>query len=146
MFNFKHRKVNEGPARPVKFLGETKNKIFLRNKIVAIFCFLTGVCHEIFYIHFFHDSNPSGSLINRLKHFRICFRFRRDIWSQSWLLYSLFIRGPGGFESWIKWRFKISWHTPFNRLNSFAYGLNFAEIFSSTVLRCTVHITYKKFV
>ena len=28
---------------------------------------------------FFHDSNPSGPLINRLKYFRIVFLFRRDI-------------------------------------------------------------------
>ena len=28
---------------------------------------------------FFHDSNPSRPLINRLKYFRIGFRFRRDI-------------------------------------------------------------------
>ena len=32
---------------------------------------------------FFHDSNPSGPLINRLKYFRIRFRFRRNIRSQS---------------------------------------------------------------
>ena len=34
MFNFKHQKVNEGPARPVKFLGETKNKIFFEIKLL----------------------------------------------------------------------------------------------------------------
>ena len=28
----------------------------------------------------FHDSNPSRPLINRLKNFRIRFRFHRDIW------------------------------------------------------------------
>ena len=37
------------------------------------------MCHEIFDLHFFHDSNPSRPLINRLKYFRIRFRFRRDI-------------------------------------------------------------------
>ena len=31
---------------------------------------------------FFHDSTPFGSLINRLRYFRIWFRFRQDIWSQ----------------------------------------------------------------
>ena len=41
---------------------------------------LKGVCHEIFDLHFFHDLNPSRPLINRLKYFRIRFRFRRDIW------------------------------------------------------------------
>ena len=25
------------------------------------------------------------------------------------------IRGPEGFDSWIKWRFQISWHTPFKK-------------------------------
>ena len=29
--------------------------------------------------------------------------------------FSLFIRGLDGFESWKKWRSKISWHTPFNQ-------------------------------
>ena len=34
---------------------------------------------------FFHDLNPSGPLINRLKYFRIRFWFRRDIWIfKSW--------------------------------------------------------------
>ena len=33
------------------------------------------MCHEIFYIHFFHDANPSGPLLNRLKYFRIRLRF-----------------------------------------------------------------------
>ena len=32
---------------------------------------------------FFHDSDPSRPLIKRLKYFRIRFRFRRDIRSQS---------------------------------------------------------------
>ena len=40
---------------------------------------LKGVCNEIFYLHFFHDSNPSRSLINRLKYFRIWLQFRQDI-------------------------------------------------------------------
>ena len=30
---------------------------------------LKGVCHEIFDLHYFHDSNPSRLLINRLKYF-----------------------------------------------------------------------------
>ena len=34
---------------------------------------------------FFHDSNPSGPLINRLKYFRIWFRFHWDIQSQKCL-------------------------------------------------------------
>ena len=38
--------------------------------------FLKGQCHEIFDLYFFHESNPSGPLINRLKWFflKICFR------------------------------------------------------------------------
>ena len=37
------------------------------------------MCHEIFDLQFFHDLNPSGPLINRLKYFPIRFRFSRDI-------------------------------------------------------------------
>ena len=33
--------------------------------------------------------------------------------NRIWKYFSLFIRGPDGFESWKKWRSKISWHTPF---------------------------------
>ena len=40
---------------------------------------LKGQCHEIFDLHFFHDSNPPRPLINRLNYFRILFRFRRDL-------------------------------------------------------------------
>ena len=32
--------------------------------------------------------------------------------------FSLFIRGPDGFESWKHWRSKISWNTPFNITNN----------------------------
>ena len=42
-----------------------------------VLCSLKGVCHEIFDPYFFHDSNPSGPLINSLKYFRI--RFRNDL-------------------------------------------------------------------
>ena len=40
---------------------------------------LQGVCHEIFDLQFFHDSNPSGPMTKTLKNFRIHFLFRRDI-------------------------------------------------------------------
>ena len=42
---------------------------------------LKGVCHEMrwFDLHFFHDSNPSRPLMNRLKCFGIRFWFPRDI-------------------------------------------------------------------
>ena len=36
-----------------------------------------GVWHEIFDLYFCHDSNPPEPLINRLKYFRIWFRFPR---------------------------------------------------------------------
>ena len=39
--------------------------------------------HKIFDLHFFHVSNPFGLLINRPKYFRIRFKFRLDIRSQS---------------------------------------------------------------
>ena len=61
--------------------------VFLRS-IVVLYRYLVslsakltlkGVCHEIFNLHFFHDSNPSGPRINRLKYFLILFQFRRDI-------------------------------------------------------------------
>ena len=38
---------------------------------------LKGVCHEIFDIHFFHDSNPSRPLINRLKYFEFDHKVRK---------------------------------------------------------------------
>ena len=44
---------------------------------------LKRVCHEIFDHQFFHDLNPFGSMINKLKYFRIWFRFCRDIQSQN---------------------------------------------------------------
>ena len=36
-------------------------------------------CHEIFDLYFFHEWNPSGPLINRLKWFCFKIRFRQDI-------------------------------------------------------------------
>ena len=38
-----------------------------------------GCVSRDFWALFFHDLNPSGPLTNRLNHFRIFFRFRRDI-------------------------------------------------------------------
>ena len=40
---------------------------------------LKEVCPEIFYLYCFHDSNPSGPLINRLKYFHIIFLLRPNI-------------------------------------------------------------------
>ena len=67
-----------------QLLLQNKNKknIFFNNLVIQFYS-LKGVCHEIFYLHFFHDSNPSRPMIYRLKHFRIRFRFRWDIRSQS---------------------------------------------------------------
>ena len=42
---------------------------------------LKGMCHENVDLHFFHDSNPSGPLINRLKYFRL---------SKSKILFNLY--------------------------------------------------------
>ena len=40
---------------------------------------LKGVCHEIFYFYFSHDSNPSGPLMKTI--FWIQIRFLWDMWS-----------------------------------------------------------------
>ena len=40
-------------------------------------------CHEIFYLYFFHESNPPGPLINRLKWFCLKIHFREDIQIQN---------------------------------------------------------------
>ena len=40
---------------------------------------LEGQCHEIFVIFLFHESKPSGPLINRLKWFCLKIRFRGNI-------------------------------------------------------------------
>ena len=47
------------------------------------FCQLIGSVSRDFRPPFFNDSNPFGPLINRLKYFRMRFRFRRDFRSQS---------------------------------------------------------------
>ena len=44
---------------------------------------LKGVGHEIFDLHFFHDSTPFGPLIHRPKYFPSWVRIRWDIRSQS---------------------------------------------------------------
>ena len=36
------------------------------NPYAKEFNLLKGVCHEILNLHFIHDSNPPGPLINRL--------------------------------------------------------------------------------
>ena len=43
--------------------------------LLRLINFLKGVCHEIFELQFFNDSNPFGPLINRLKYFQIQFDF-----------------------------------------------------------------------
>ena len=41
------------------------------------------MCHKVFHLYIFHDSNPPRPWIYRLKYFRIWFWFRRDIRSPS---------------------------------------------------------------
>ena len=70
------------PERPARYTSSRTqivlNCILASSRSASTFTWpLKGVCHEIFDLHFFHDSNPSRPLINRLKYFRI--RFRRDI-------------------------------------------------------------------
>ena len=45
--------------------------------------YLKRQCHEIFDLYFFHEWNPSGPLINRLKWFCLIIRFREDIGIRS---------------------------------------------------------------
>ena len=60
------------------------NQILVRIHNTAFFQPYINQSCEIFEFHFFHDSNPwSGPLMNKFKCFRILFRFRRDIRSQS---------------------------------------------------------------
>ena len=62
-------------------LQNQKSLFMCGNKCSKIYntLHLKVVCQETFDLHFFHDSNPSRPLINRLKHFLIQFRFRKDI-------------------------------------------------------------------
>ena len=48
-------------------------------KLLLSYLFKGSESQDFWLSFFFHDSNPSGPLINRLKYFRIRFRFRRDI-------------------------------------------------------------------
>ena len=40
--------------------------------------YFKGVCHEIYDLYFYPDSNPYVPLINGLKYFQLQFRFRQD--------------------------------------------------------------------
>ena len=62
---------------------------------------LKGSVSHDFRPPFFHDSNPSRPLMNRLKYSRIRFRFRRDIQSQS--LKNLTPRGAAHCGVKISW-------------------------------------------
>ena len=59
------------------------NTVFTKHISWLLKSLLKGVCQKIFDLHFFHDLNPFGFLINRPKYFQISFRFRWDIRSQS---------------------------------------------------------------
>ena len=61
-------------------LGRFRESLKFRNRRPNTNQYLKGQCHEIFYLYFVHDSNPSGLLMNRLnKCFRIPVRFLWDI-------------------------------------------------------------------
>ena len=57
----KNQQLTQDKNKEVLFLKEGMS--WLRSKSVI----LKGQCHEIFDHFFFHESNPSGPLINRLK-------------------------------------------------------------------------------
>ena len=60
--------------------GEKKEEnVYEIHALLSVYNSFKGVCHKIFDLQFFHDSNPTGPLINRLKYFRIWFLFRQDI-------------------------------------------------------------------
>ena len=48
-------------------------------KNASLMCTLLGQCHEIFEIFLFHESKPSGPLINRIKWFCLKVRFHGEI-------------------------------------------------------------------
>ena len=75
--------MKEGDAVPIP-CNNVESSTIGRSERTPLNSFtqVKGVCHEIFDLQFFHDSNSSGPLINRLKYFRIKFRFHRDIQSQ----------------------------------------------------------------
>ena len=58
------------------------NIFYTFNKSTNVYEFLKllkRVCHKIIYLYFFMIRAHLGPLKNRLKHFRIIFRFLRDI-------------------------------------------------------------------
>ena len=72
--------------------------------VVVLFVILKGVFHELFDLQCFHDSNPSGPLINRLKDYLIRILFA-DIFDH--LVRQIRLRGVHhiaelAFESYIK--------------------------------------------
>ena len=57
--------------------------------------------------------------------FELCDRISRWNRNQIRKYFSLFIRGTDEFESWKKWRLKISWHTPFKQFSTTCRVPNF---------------------
>ena len=53
-----------------------------------------------------------------------------------WKYFSLFIRGPNGFESLKNWSSKISWHTPFNKLISLSKKKFFYNLQNLSLTQC----------
>ena len=57
---------------------------------------------------------PRCHVHHRVEILELCYRISRQNRNRIRKHFSVFIRGPDGFESWKKWRWKISWHTLFN--------------------------------
>ena len=75
---------------------------------------------EFFQILCFHDSvvwcTPQNLTLLWDAHRRAFLKIRISWRNRNRIrnFFGLFIRDLDGFESWKKWRLKISWHTPFN--------------------------------
>ena len=72
------RAIEKIPRASQKQTGSTTLYSTILNHWVK-FVILKRQCHEIFYLYFFHELNPFGSLINRLKLFHWKIRFHEDI-------------------------------------------------------------------
>ena len=94
------------------------------------FCQLIGSVSRDFRPPFFNDSNPFGPLINRLKYFRMRFRFRRDFRSQS---------QPHAGKV-----FDLSLRCVAHRWNHLCFVLHTAEIVS--VVCCTSLRSYPRYI
>ena len=81
----------------------------------------SGYCNSAYFTSMMHTAESDSAVGCTPRSFfkiRISRRNRNRIRKY----FSLFIRGLDGFESWKKWRSKISWRTPFKQLLSFSDG------------------------